>query len=198
LGFGIEVWGFLLGSCNLNLNYTQINFQYIFSQLWIVNIFCGNIYSTPYIPNTYFRDTVMYVKHGFLYLILIRPKLTVLLVYLSYIASISLDHPFIDLANLPISALGFNPRPLSLELKSLHQGVTKICRLTSLTNSALGIWAQCVGRGELLRGLSQWVQLYTGAQINFGDLTPYLNLWFATIGTASWRRLLFRIQKAST
>ncbi len=28
-------------------------------------------------------------------------------------------------------------------------------------------------RGEL-RGLSQWVQLYTEAQINFGDLTPYL------------------------
>ncbi len=28
--------------------------------------------------------------------------------------------------------------------------------------------------GGQLRGLSQWVQLYTGAQINFGDLTPYL------------------------
>jgi hypothetical protein len=28
------------------------------------------------------------------------------------------------------------------------------------------------GGGEL-RGLSQCVQLYTGAQINFGDLTPY-------------------------
>ncbi len=35
------------------------------------------------------------------------------------------------------------------------------------------------GRGEL-RGLSQWVQLYTGAQINFGDLTPYLT--YAEIG----------------
>ncbi len=23
--------------------------------------------------------------------------------------------------------------------------------------------------------LSQWIQLYTGAQTNFGDLTPYLN-----------------------
>jgi hypothetical protein len=29
-------------------------------------------------------------------------------------------------------------------------------------------------RGGELRGLKQWVQLYTGAQINFGDLTPYL------------------------
>ncbi len=28
------------------------------------------------------------------------------------------------------------------------------------------------GGGEL-RGLSQLVQLYTGVQINFGDLTPY-------------------------
>ncbi len=27
-------------------------------------------------------------------------------------------------------------------------------------------------------GLSQWVQLYTGAQINFGDLTPYLTYVF--------------------
>ncbi len=30
------------------------------------------------------------------------------------------------------------------------------------------------GEGGELQGLSQWVQLYTGAQINFGDLTPYL------------------------
>ncbi len=30
------------------------------------------------------------------------------------------------------------------------------------------------GEGGELRGLSQWAQLYTGAQINFGDLTPYL------------------------
>jgi hypothetical protein len=28
--------------------------------------------------------------------------------------------------------------------------------------------------GCCLRGLSQWVQLHTGAQRNFGDLTPYL------------------------
>ncbi len=30
------------------------------------------------------------------------------------------------------------------------------------------------GWGGDLRGLNQWVQLYIGAQINFGDLTPYL------------------------
>ncbi len=39
--------------------------------------------------------------------------------------------------------------------------------------TTLSWWAQMRGRGEL-RGLSQWVQLYRGAQINFGDLTPYL------------------------
>ncbi len=30
------------------------------------------------------------------------------------------------------------------------------------------------GGGGELRGVSQRVQLYTGAQINFGDVTPYL------------------------
>ncbi len=34
------------------------------------------------------------------------------------------------------------------------------------------------GGGGELRGLSQLVQLYTGAQINFGDLTPYLTYAF--------------------
>jgi hypothetical protein len=33
------------------------------------------------------------------------------------------------------------------------------------------------GEGGVARGLRQLVQLYTGAQINFGDLTPYL-YWF--------------------
>jgi hypothetical protein len=46
---------------------------------------------------------------------------------------------------------------------------TKKCRLS------WRIWAQMLGEGWELRGLSQWVQLYTGGtQINFGDLTPYL------------------------
>jgi hypothetical protein len=42
-----------------------------------------------------------------------------------------------------------------------------------LTNSALVYEPKCGGSGEL-RGLSQRVQLYTGAQINTGDLSPYL------------------------
>ncbi len=52
------------------------------------------------------------------------------------------------------------------------------------------------GRGYL-RGLSQWVQLYTGAQINFGDLTPYLTYVYNTLilsgsvsGSLEWRRMV--------
>ncbi len=60
---------------------------------------------------------------------------------------------------------------------SLHSpSRSQRCRLSWLSNRTLVIWAQmggARGRGEL-RGLSQWVQLYTGAQIIFGDLTPYL------------------------
>jgi hypothetical protein len=34
------------------------------------------------------------------------------------------------------------------------------------------------GGGAKLLDLSQWVQLYTGAQRNFGALTPYLTMSF--------------------
>jgi hypothetical protein len=53
------------------------------------------------------------------------------------------------------------------------QGVAKRYRLSWLTNSAFVYEPKCGGKGEL-RGLSQWIQLYTGAQLNLGDLTPYL------------------------
>ncbi len=43
------------------------------------------------------------------------------------------------------------------------------------------------GRGEELRDLSQWVQLYTGAQWNFGDLTLYL-----TYGDHWWSYFFYR------
>ncbi len=60
----------------------HMNFQYIFSQLWKVKIFCGNIHSLKskslfsrkvkticcsihsLLSNTYFRGTVMYVQLG--------------------------------------------------------------------------------------------------------------------------------------
>ncbi len=67
-----------------------------------------------------------------------------------------------------------------------RQGVTKRCRISWLTNmSPLVYEPKCGGRGEL-RGLSQWVQLDTGAQINFGDLTPYL-----TYGYRNHQRFMF-------
>ncbi len=50
-----------------------------------------------------------------------------------------------------------------------NQGVKK----RWLTNRALVYDPKCEGGGEGLRDLSQWVQLYTGAQISSGDLTPF-------------------------
>ncbi len=53
-------------------------------------------------------------------------------------------------------------------------GVTKRCRLSWLTNSAFVYEPKYEG-GKELRGLRNE---YTGAQINFGDLTPSIfNLW---------------------
>ncbi len=67
-----------------------------------------------------------------------------------------------------------NPPNMSI-MYGMNQGVTKRCHLSWLTNSTLVYEPKCGGRGGL-RGLSQWVQLCAnahGAQINFGDLTPY-------------------------
>ncbi len=62
---------------------------------------------------------------------------------------------------------------LDFTAHGIMQEVTKRYRLSCLTNSALVYEPNAKWGGEL-RGFSQWVQLYTGAQINFGDLTPYL------------------------
>ncbi len=53
----------------------QMDFQDIYSNLWKVKIFIGNIYSLK--SNTYFWGTVMFVQDGFLYLIVTRHNLTV-------------------------------------------------------------------------------------------------------------------------
>ncbi len=84
-------------------------------------------------------------------------------------------HPWMPLPVVPFSSL---PAGLSFS-NGPHQVVTKRCRLSLLTNSARpSKWAQMRGGwgggGGGLRGLSQWVQLNIEAQINFGDLTPYL------------------------
>ncbi len=86
----------------------------------------------------------------------------------------------------------------------LYLGITKRCRLSWLTNSAL-VYEPKRGRGW--RGLSQWVQPTSpsllseyscvhGAQINFGDLTSY---WTYALNVCNldklclvfWRALLF-------
>ncbi len=45
------------------------------------------------------------------------------------------------------------------------------------------------GEGGELWGLSEWVQLYTGAQINFGDLTPYLTFAQSGWDVTCWLEL---------
>jgi hypothetical protein len=59
----------------IHISIRRMNFQYIFSRLWKVKNFCGNIHSI--LRNIYFGGIVMYVQYGFLYLYLTRPKLTV-------------------------------------------------------------------------------------------------------------------------
>jgi hypothetical protein len=53
------------------------------------------------------------------------------------------------------------------------QGITKRCRLFWLTNSALAYEPKCGDRGGL-RVSADEDSCVHGAQINFGDLTPYL------------------------
>ncbi len=55
----------------------------------------------------------------------------------------------------------------------LFQGVTKRRRLSWLANSALVYEPKC-GRGEGGGGVGSQPMSAQGAQINFGDLTPYL------------------------
>jgi hypothetical protein len=54
------------------------------------------------------------------------------------------------------------------------QQVTKRCRLYWLTNSALVYEPKCGGMGGGVRVSAIEYSCAHGAQINFGDLTPYL------------------------
>ncbi len=62
----------------------------------------------------------------------------------------------------------------SQDFKGPPQRVTKRCRLSWLTNIAPSYMSPNAGGGGKLRGLSQWVQLYAGAHLNFEDLAPFL------------------------
>jgi hypothetical protein len=59
----------------IKISSRQMYFQDIYSNLWKVKVFIGNIYSLK--SNTYFWRTVMFVLDGFLYLIVTKHKLTV-------------------------------------------------------------------------------------------------------------------------
>ncbi len=64
-----------------------------------------------------------------------------------------------------------------LTLVCFLQGVTKRCRLSWLTNRPSYMNTNAEGGGGVA-GSQTWVQLYTGDQINFEDLTPYLTYGF--------------------
>jgi hypothetical protein len=61
-----------------------------------------------------------------------------------------------------------------------QQGATKGCRLSWLTNSALVYESKC-GAGSQLMSTAACAH---GAQINFGDLTPYLFYAVASLAHA--------------
>ena len=59
----------------IQISSRQMYFQDIYSNLWKVKVFIGNMYSLK--SNTYFWGTVTFVQDGFLYLIVTKHKLTV-------------------------------------------------------------------------------------------------------------------------
>ncbi len=59
-------------------------------------------------------------------------------------------------------------------VKVFHQGVTKRCRLSGLTNSALVYEPKCGGRGGDCGISANEYRCTHRAQINLGNLTPYL------------------------
>ena len=59
----------------IQISRRQMYFQDIYSNLWKVKVFIGNMFSLK--SNTYFWGTVMFVQDGFLYLIVTKHKLTV-------------------------------------------------------------------------------------------------------------------------
>jgi hypothetical protein len=67
----------------------------------------------------------------------------------------------------------WNPHPIPSQLILLTQGLQRdvVYLGWPIAHSYMNPNA---GGGGSCGGLSRWVQLCTGAQINFGDLTPYL------------------------
>ncbi len=59
-------------------------------------------------------------------------------------------------------------------IKEEKTGVTKRCRLSWLTDSALVYKPKCGGEGAFCGASANEYSCAHEAQINFGDLTPYL------------------------
>jgi hypothetical protein len=72
----------------------------------------------------------------------------------------------------------------------LHQGFTNRCGLLGWP-IAPSYMSPNAGGGWELRSLSQWVQVYTGAQMNFGDLIPYLTYVLYTFPLRWQRKVAF-------
>ncbi len=64
-------------------------------------------------------------------------------------------------------------KKLTKEIISVYQGITRRCRLSFLTNSALVYEPKC-GGGENCEVPANEYSCTHGAQINFGNLTQYL------------------------
>ncbi len=72
------------------------------------------------------------------------------------------------------------------------QGVTKRCRLSCWPIAPLYMIPNVRGGGKLRDLLRQWVQLYSTAQINFEDRTPYLTYGekgAKTTGKINWTEI---------
>jgi hypothetical protein len=70
-----EVWLISFWNHVIQISSSQMYFQDIYSNLWKVKVFIGNIYSLK--SNTYFWGTAMFVQDEFLCLIVTKHKLTV-------------------------------------------------------------------------------------------------------------------------
>ncbi len=82
----------------------------------------------------------------------------------------------------------FTPR---LSAGLLRRGLQRECRLSGWPIAFSYMSPNAEGGGGKWRGLSQWVQLYTGAQINFGDPTSYVTYgteYTLAIQQGEWRR----------
>ncbi len=76
---------------------------------------------------------------------------------------------------------------------TVNQGVSRRCRLSWLTNSAI-VYESKWGGGGWSQPMSTAVHMWHGAQINFGDLTPYLT-YAVNLSKALYKQYFWPLQK---